>query len=142
MHWLTLVPAILMSIGPAPRPAADELAEIQFRVTGLRSEKGIVQCALFSKRGWLRSPKRVAKAWPRGGEATCRFKAALPGHYVASGFHDENGDDQLDRGTFGLPTEGVAISRNPSTTFGPPDFEDAQFKYLGGPLRLKAKMRY
>ena len=58
---------------------------------------------------------------------TVELKDLQPGTYAVSAIHDENDNRVLDKGRFGLPTEGVGFSRNPAIVFGPPSFKAARF---------------
>ena len=66
----------------------------------------------------LREPARIG---------TLRFVVSdLPaGRYAVNAFHDENNNGELDTNLVGIPSEGYGFANNPSTTFGPPDFEEA-----------------
>ena len=51
---------------------------------------------------------------------------SLPaGRYAVKAFHDENDNGELDTNLVGIPSEGYGFANDPSTTFGPPDFEEA-----------------
>lgn len=50
------------------------------------------------------------------------------GRYAIAIFHDENSNGTLDRNMFRLPTEGIGISNNIRTRFGPPSYRDAAFR--------------
>ncbi len=53
----------------------------------------------------------------------------LPGTYAISIFHDIDGDDELNKNFFGIPTEPFGFSNNPRMTFGPPNFKEASFRF-------------
>ncbi len=52
-----------------------------------------------------------------------------PGDYAVQAFHDENDNDRIDRGLFGLPKEGVGFSRDARIVFSPPKWSDAVFTH-------------
>jgi len=57
------------------------------------------------------------------------FDGLEAGEYAVSLYQDENENGKLDVGKLvPIPTEKYGFSNNPSTTFGPPDFEDCKFK--------------
>ena len=144
---LTLVAAVLSAVlalgAEAQSVAEGERPSIRIKVTGLRSDEGLLACGLFVEDNWLR-----AGAVPgEGGEieegvATCVFRDVEPGTYAISTYHDENGDGRLDTGFMRIPKEGTAASNNAYRKFGPPRYRDAKFDYDGGVLELEAKMRY
>lgn len=53
------------------------------------------------------------------------------GTYAVSVLHDENGDEQINQGTFGIPTEGFGFSRNPVIQAGAPDFYETALFVFG-----------
>ena len=59
------------------------------------------------------------------------FSNLVSGTYAVSVLHDENGDQQINQGSFGIPTEGFGFSRNPAIRTGAPDFADAAVFVLG-----------
>ena len=57
------------------------------------------------------------------------FDGLEAGEYAVSLYQDENENGKLDVGKLvPIPTEKYGFSNNPSTTFGPPKFEDCRFK--------------
>lgn len=114
-------------------------------VTGLRSNDGVVRCALHN------SPAAFPKAgqeWRgviapiRDRQATCVFSGVPAGNYAAAFFHAEHNETQLTPGLFGKPIQGYGFSNNASGSFGPPDFNAAAFRYDGGNLALQASLTY
>ena len=63
------------------------------------------------------------------------------GIYAVSVHHDENKNGKLDTNVIGIPIEGIGASRNPSMTFGPPEFDEANFR-LKNNIKLKIKLKY
>lgn len=58
------------------------------------------------------------------------FENLSVGTYAVSVMHDENGDGDLNQGTFGIPTEGFGFSRNPEIRTSAPEFyESAEFVF-------------
>ncbi len=61
---------------------------------------------------------------------TVTFEDLSMGTYAVTIFHDENGDGQINRATFGIPTEGFGFSRNPEIgTSAPAFYETAVFVF-------------
>jgi len=59
------------------------------------------------------------------------FENVATGTYAVSIIHDENGNGNLDTGTFGIPTEDYGFSNNAKGMFGSPSFEDTKFEVTG-----------
>lgn len=114
--------------------------EIRFGVS-VTGAKGHVLCGLFRKTGWLKNPVQSKKATIQDGEAECVFSSVAADTYGVSAFHDENDNGRLDTNFLGLPTESWCTSRGAKGFFGPPSFDDAQFRFLGGVTRLRASCK-
>ena len=65
-----------------------------------------------------------------------------PGDYAIQAFHDENGNDAMDRGLFGIPKEGFGFSREARIVFSPPKWKDAVFTHGTTPQRQVLHLRY
>lgn len=51
------------------------------------------------------------------------------GHYAIALYHDKNDNDQIDKNTFGIPTEAYAFSNNPKVKWKQPTFEESKFHF-------------
>jgi len=56
------------------------------------------------------------------------FKNIPKGVYAISLFHDKNGNGELDRNLFGVPTEGYGFSNNIRHMFRGANFEESKFE--------------
>ena len=63
--------------------------------------------------------------------STIVLKGLAPGFYAIAGFHDENYNDELDQGIFGIPLEDYGFSDNARGFFSAPDFDDLKFRVRG-----------
>lgn len=146
MARLRVVAVLCSSVLLSPLiSAADEdvssLNVIEFKTT-TRNANGLVRCGLFnSQKSWLEDTFRASIVKINGREALCIFNKVPKGVYGISAYHDENSNDKLDTNFVGMPIEDYCASRNARNMFGPPSFEDAKFKYDGGTLRLRARMK-
>jgi uncharacterized protein (DUF2141 family) len=129
------------ALGGLAQPAG----RLSMTVTGLRSNDGVVRCALHN------SPAAFPKAgqeWRgviapiRDRQATCVFSGVPAGNYAMAFFHAEHNETQLTPGLFGKPIQGYGFSNNASGSFGPPDFNAAAFRYDGGNLALQGSLTY
>lgn len=143
-----LLPALLFGLVALRPPSvqAEEESRLSLRVEGTRNGKGRVLCLLFAKPdGFPMDSKRAlasTDAAIKDGVAVCEFRNVPPGQYAICGFHDENGNEELDIGALGIPKEGLVASRNAPMSFGPPKFKDAVFTFAGGVSEIRAKMKY
>ncbi|MGP1387529.1 MAG: DUF2141 domain-containing protein [Thainema sp.] len=140
---------ILSSLAIAQSAQADlTSSQLNIAVNGLRSAEGQVCVKLFS--GSSGFPNDDNSAVQRQciaiGESetpmTVTFTDVQPGSYAIAAYHDSNGDEQLNRGAFGMPTEGYAFSNDAVAETGPAAFEDAVFLIAGPNTAIQIEMKY
>lgn len=101
---------------------------LEVKMDGFKSDVGKVKVALYdSEEHFLKAPYKALVADIRSNSATATFKDVPKGIYAVSVYHDENGNGQLDRNGFGMPTEGYGTSNDAKGFMGPPKYEDAKF---------------
>lgn len=146
MRTLLSVSFLLGLLLVASPSRADGEGQLSLRIEKLRNDKGRVLCLLFpTQEGFPLDPKKAlasAEAKIKDRVAVCEFKGIAAGSYAICGFHDENTNEELDLGAFGIPKEGIVSSRNAPARFGPPKFKDAVFDYAGALSQLTAKIHY
>jgi uncharacterized protein (DUF2141 family) len=121
--------------------------KLTVRIEQVRGDKGVVRCALFNKgKGF---PDEADRSLTRAvgkisaGKAECVFPNIEAGVYAVSIYHDADNNDKLKANFLGVPKEGWAVSNNADPhTFGPPEFEDARFRYTGGAQFISVRLRY
>jgi uncharacterized protein (DUF2141 family) len=103
-------------------------SKIVVTVEGLRSDRGQVMVAVFSKPEGFpdgdyadQHAKRPASTAP----VTVVFDGLRPGRYALGAYHDENGNGKLDTNFLGWPTEGYALSNGIRLSFYRPRFAEA-----------------
>ncbi|MBK9170911.1 MAG: DUF2141 domain-containing protein [Bryobacterales bacterium] len=117
---------------------------VEITVSGVSSGTGVVRGALWSsKAAYLKSPSdafrgQAVSAAP--GSVTLVFDALPPGEYAFSVFHDENENQQLDRGAFGIPKEAYGFSNNALGRMGPPSWDKASFTVPPDGLNLAVRL--
>jgi uncharacterized protein (DUF2141 family) len=66
-----------------------------------------------------------------------------PGSYAVALYHDANDDGRMDRGVFGVPTEGYGFSRNVGGGLSAPSFRDAALQVgADATVRTVVRIRY
>lgn len=106
---------LLLLAAPSLTEADEQkLPSLTARVDNLRNSRGLVQFALYNKKGTIPDEKfkrfyrrKVVKIIKNSARIT--FKKLPKGTYAVSIHHDENRDGKIDKG-FILPTEGVGFS--------------------------------
>lgn len=116
--------------------------ELRFGFSSVK-DKGIVRCALYATaQDYLKKTFREATSKVEAGRATCVFPSVPAGTYSMGAFHDENNNDKLDTGIFGIPVEGICTSNNAKGRFGPPKYKDASFVFTGATMTQELRMIY
>jgi uncharacterized protein (DUF2141 family) len=108
--------------------AFSQNSDLTVNVNGLKSDKGKCLLSLYSNKiGFTGSVDKAFKtdgSTISNGKATIVLKNIREGEYAISVDHDENGNGKMDTNFVGMPKEGVGVSNNAKSSFGPPSFED------------------
>ena len=116
---------------------------LRVEVSNIKKLEGQVQVCLFRDGvGFLSKGKPVHCQWivvdaDKHGYA---FDSLASGAYAVIAIHDLNENKDLDTNFLGIPSEPYGFSNNPSTRFGPPDFEEAAFQ-LEGNRKITVKLK-
>ncbi|NQZ78760.1 MAG: DUF2141 domain-containing protein [Ekhidna sp.] len=103
-------------------------SSIRVTIQGIANTSGYIQIGLYNQEElFLKKTFRAKKVSVDQFSIEEYFEAIPEGNYAISIFHDENGNGKLDSNLFRIPKEPYGFSNNPSTTFGPPDFDGASF---------------
>ena len=112
-------------------------AEIRADITGIKTNKGQIRCALFkSAKGFPGESKDTIqqdalqiKELPASTAAPviCDFRELVSGIYAISVLHDENEDGLLNKNFLGLPTESYGVSNNITPAMRAPTFDESKF---------------
>jgi uncharacterized protein (DUF2141 family) len=142
--WLVLFALAASTEALADSPPAK--GTLTVNLSQLRSNKGKVGCTLYDgPRGFPTDPTAAIQTkWCAidGTTSSCRFDALAAGTYAVACFHDENDNSKMDRGLFGIPSEGVVVSNHAKGSFGPPKWDDAKFQFPGAPSHIDLRMGY
>ena len=115
--------------------------KLTIEITGIEKKQGNVLIAVFNTEDdFLKKPmlKKVAKV--EGNTVKVDFEGIANGTYAFSLFQDLNENMELDKGTFGIPSEPYAFSNNASGFMGPASFEDSSFKLEGKEVKQTIKL--
>ncbi len=143
---LSISALVSSSVVQVPLAAQDASAasSIVLVVEGLRGGGSVRAGAYGDAASWLGESGIVASCAPRvrGGRAECVLRLPGPGSYAVALFHDVDDDGVLDRGAFGIPTEGYGFSRNVGGGLSAPSFRDAALGIAAQPVRTVVRIRY
>ncbi|MFN5620196.1 MAG: DUF2141 domain-containing protein [Flavobacteriales bacterium] len=131
---------VLCSFRPAPG------AGVQVKITGIEGNKGQLALLIFNASTGFPSDhtKALKQAMiPISGTTVTYTFADLPtGTYAITVMHDENKNNTLDTNMFGIPEEGIGVSNNALSMFGPPSFKECAFNHNGTSSTVEIKLDY
>ena len=136
-----LLPATaLLVIAAAPPPSVGTLT---IEVQNVRASKGRVHVDVCPQARFLKDGcPLTASAVARKGVTTVVVHDVPAGRYAVQAYLDENSNDKMDFGMFGLPKEGFGFSRDPKPTMHAPKFEEAAFDATGAAQAMTLRLRY
>lgn len=151
LRWVGAGIAGLAALGlcSGARPAIAQIVtdgSLTVALSGLGNTNGQVCVSLFDSSGGFPDDSEAVvteRCVPADGsaeETTAELEQAdlvmvfpnlVSGTYAVSVLHDENSDQQLNQGAFGIPTEGFGFSRNPTIGTSVPEFSEVAIFVLG-----------
>lgn len=127
----------------ASTASAADAGTLTVRVTNVRNDRGSVHIDVCRQAHFLKDDCAYAGSAPaRAGVTLVTVHDLAPGDYAVQAFHDENGNDKVDRALFGIPREGVGFSNDAPIRLSPPKWRDARLAYNGDDETITLKMRY
>jgi len=103
---------------------------LQVEVSGIKKPQGQIMIAVYDNSSDFLGDRVVASLTIDATGETVEGVLAIPfGAYAISVFHDENSDGELNTNFFGIPKEKYGFSNDAKGSFGPPDFDKAQFSF-------------
>jgi uncharacterized protein (DUF2141 family) len=134
-----ILPALLLSSFAGAAAAAD----LTIEVDGAVSDKGMVRVAVFDAAAeFPGKPTHGQRIKADGAKGVVVFRDLPPGRYAVSAFHDENDNEKLDRGMFGIPKERYGFSQDArGGAGGPPEFRDAAVELPAAGTRVALRLR-
>jgi uncharacterized protein (DUF2141 family) len=127
-------------------------AEVFLVLEGLESDSGEVTVDVFGEghaagfpypeSGVLSEIHKPASELRESG-AVISLGELAPGRYALFAMHDANGNGDLDRNFFGIPTESYGFSNGAAGTVGPPSFDAAAVVVNGdAPSRIVIRLAH
>lgn len=106
--------------------------DLTIKVTGIKEISGRIKMGLYnSSQTFANSGQEFRKAAVVVSKNTAIivFKNLPEGEYAIAFYHDQNGDNDLNRNFIGLPKEGYGFSNNISPKLSVPSFDQTKFKF-------------
>jgi uncharacterized protein (DUF2141 family) len=120
--------------------------KLTISIEGVRNDKGYILVSLFSRSDGFPDNKdkadKILRLKAKKGNMEIHFDGLQKTKYAFAIIHDENDNQKLDTGVFGIPKEGFCFSRNVMGTFGPPDFTEASFTINQESSNEQVKIKY
>lgn len=119
--------ALALLAAPLHAFAAPE-AGLTIHLSNVRDTAGTVMIAIYADEAGWRSgtPARMAMVAAAKGEL--RIEGLAPGRYAIKLFNDADGDHQMGKNPFGMPTEQYGFSNDAIGNRGPAAWADAAFE--------------
>lgn len=113
--------ALLALASCAPFAHAGDLT---LRVDKVQAGTGTIMVSLYdSAASYFKRPARVAQVPASPGAVTVVIPDLAPGDYAITVYQDVNGNGQLERNLFGIPTEPFGFGNDAQGEMGPPSFD-------------------
>jgi uncharacterized protein (DUF2141 family) len=134
--------ASLVLLGFRTPPAGGVVVKIK----GIEGNAG--QLALLIFNGANGFPSEHTKAMKQamvpitGSTVVYTFPDLQAGTYAVTVMHDENKNNTLDTNMFGIPEEGIGVSNNALSMFGPPAFKECAFTHNGSSTTIEITLDY
>jgi uncharacterized protein (DUF2141 family) len=123
--------------------SAAHAATLVVTVRFVRNDRGHVRVAVCPRTMFLQPHcPWFANSPAHAGDVQVVIRNLPPGTYAAEAFHDENDNQILDRGFFGMPEEGMGFSNDARMHFGPPKFDQASFAVGGTDVAIRFGLKY
>jgi len=117
----TIRTALLAALLLAPLAHAGKLT---LRVDKVQAGTGTIMVSLYdSAPSYFKRPVRVAQVPASPGATTVVIPDLAPGDYAITVYQDVNGNGQLERNPFGIPTEPFGFGNDAQGEMGPPSFD-------------------
>jgi len=98
-------------------------------VTNFKNNQGKVMIGIYiGQENFMKKSVFRKSSTIQNNIAKVVFENLPSGEYAISLYHDENENNKLDTGWFGIPNEGYGCSNNAKGMMGPPKYEDAKFQ--------------
>lgn len=125
---LLAIVSALAALTMAATPPQLLLGGVELSLSSTAEAKGCIRLAIFDcPNAFAREESRFGEVLPLSGkESSIQFQLPpLPaGTYAIAVFHDLNNNGRLDKNLFGIPTEPYGFSREPTSKWQKPAWQD------------------
>ena len=121
---------------------AAQAATVDVLVGGVRNTRGHVHVEVCPEALFLKDCSLIGRAPARVGSVWVRVRNVPAGDYAVQAYHDENDNEKVDRGLFGIPKEGIAFSNDAPLHRSGPRFDEARFHVSEPETHIEIKLRH
>lgn len=128
----------------APEQAEGALAKVHVTVENLLTHQGEIHLMISNDEKHFLEPEHANFLTVATVDFVARHPIIAevpPGSYAITVLHDLNGNHELDKTFFGMPTEPFGFSRNPKLFFGPPSYQSCVVELNPGDTALQIRLR-
>ena len=122
---------VLLIAGTSPA-ASESTGDLIVNISGFPSSEGFAMVALNNSEESYKVGEASAIAKTKTMVVDQKVQVIftnLPyGWYGISLYHDENGNEEMDKNAMGIPEEAYGFSNNAKEFFGKPSYEDVMFQ--------------
>lgn len=122
---------------------ADDTYQVKVNLSAIKNTEGNIFVEIYSDASTFRNSAKalkVIKISPVVGNLSVIFSGLDAGTYAVLVYHDEDGNNQMNKRFGMIPTEGYGLSNNPKV-IGPPAFKDSAFK-VDQDLEINVQLNY
>jgi uncharacterized protein (DUF2141 family) len=121
-----------------------EECSLSVKIEGAKNNAGKMQIAVFKKthKGFPDDKFAFKTLAISVKEKIASFKSLPCGKYAIAVYHDENGNNKLDKTAIDIPKEGYGFSNNPDTSYGPPEYIGAEFELTKEIKEIQINLKY
>ncbi len=122
--------------------ANDANGAIEVTVSGIHSAAGRVVVEVCPQARFLTACPLKVTVPAQKGSVSAVVRDVPPGRYAVQAYHDANANDDLDRGWFGIPKEGIGFSNDAMPRLVRPKWEVAAFDHGRDAQHVGVTLRY
>ncbi|WP_052177811.1 DUF2141 domain-containing protein [Methylotenera sp. G11] len=129
MKTYKLLLAVCMAFFSLAATAQDAF-RLSVNLEQVKNNKGNIFVELYSDPATFRKSAKafkIIKTQAVEGASNVTFENLAAGTYAVLTYHDEDGNNEMNKRFGMIPTEGYGLSNNPKV-MGPPSFKDSQFE--------------
>lgn len=120
---------IILSMHQIVSASDQNLSRLNIHLSGFENSTGVARVAITnSKENYSSDQPYKGFSFPIIDNQVTQTIPLPKGEYAIKAFHDENGNDVLDKRSMGMPKERYGFSNNARGFLSMPDYEKAVFK--------------